>query len=141
MNLRKIATASALTLATTMGLTTATAVLPTAAHASSCSVQYGNTVLSGNFHFSARNVSVDWGITAASGSGNKRARLWVWNDVENPPASYGAWVAQGTSGTGTLTGSKASELAGGYGAAQLVLLDSAGNYLDSLFANRSGTCT
>jgi hypothetical protein len=140
MNIKKIASVTALTLATSLGVTTATtAVMPVAAHASTrCSVRYGSTLLTGDFTFSNRNVSVDWGLTAASGSGRKRVSLEAWNDVEYTGPVYGAWVGQGTSGTGTLSGPEPSQRAGGYGWAQLTLTNDAGAYLAFLLVDRAG---
>jgi hypothetical protein len=142
MKIKKIATVSALTLATSLGVTAATtAAMPTAAQASTrCSVCYGNTLLTGTFTFSARNVSVDWGLTAASGSGRKRASFYASNTQEASDDVYGAWVGAGTSGTGTLSTTPASQLPGGYGYGVLWLRNDAGDLLASIVVNRAGEC-
>jgi hypothetical protein len=140
MKIRKIATAAALTLAATTGFSTATLAAATTAQASStCTARYGNSVLTGTFTWSNRNVSVAWVISAASGSGNKRARLHAWNRVESIDPVLGALVPEGTRRSGTLAG-EASQLAGGYGQAQLFLLDNWGDPVANIRADRQG-CT
>jgi hypothetical protein len=142
MNIKRAASVAALMLATSLGVTTATtALMPVAAHASSqCSLTYGNTLLTGDFTFSNRNVSVEWRLSAASGSGRKRVMLHAFNNVEDSGLAYGSWVAAGTRGTGALSGPTASRLPGGYGTAQLVLLNDGGGFLTSLVMTRAGTC-
>jgi hypothetical protein len=139
MNIKRLASLAALTLATSLGITTA--VMPVTAQASTrCSVSYGNSVLTGDFTFSNRNVSVNWVVSAASGSGSKRVRVEAWNNAEWVKA-YGTWVAAGTRGTGTVSPT-ASQVAGGYGFAVLWLTRSEeiGGSLVGLRASREGEC-